>query len=108
MIIQPFVENAIWHGLLPKESNGHLSISLSSQGDSLEIIIADNGIGRAKADSYKSTSSPTRKSMGMKLTEERLKLAAENLEKAGSQKIIDLFDEQGNPSGTKVVLTIPI
>jgi LytS/YehU family sensor histidine kinase len=108
LIIQPYVENAIWHGLLHKDSGGHLSVHVSRDNGSLVCEIADNGIGREKAMEYKSKNAPTRKSVGMKLTEERLQIASDDFSVAGSQKIIDLFDENGEASGTKVILTLPI
>ncbi|MBK8955941.1 MAG: histidine kinase [Saprospiraceae bacterium] len=108
LIIQPYVENAIWHGLLPKESNGHLTIQVKMTDAHLVVVIDDNGIGRKKAGEFKSINSPTRKSLGMKLTEERLKMAKDHFNSGGSQEIIDKYDAMGNPCGTKVILTIPI
>lgn len=107
LIIQPYVENAIWHGLLHKEAGGHLAVKISTLDEMLICEITDNGIGREKAKAFKSQNAPTRKSVGMKLTEERLSIAGEGFAQAGSQKVIDLYDDQGQPCGTKVVLTIP-
>lgn len=108
LIIQPYVENAIWHGLLQKDSGGNLFIRITQENDNLICEITDNGIGRKKAMEYKSQNAPTRKSIGIKLTEERLNMASEDLAKSGSQKIIDLYDENGEPAGTTVILNIPI
>ena len=109
LIIQPYVENAIWHGLLHKESSGHLSIRLHIADDSLlKCIIEDNGIGRKKAKELKSKTAVTRKSLGMELTENRLNLLNKHAELHASTDIIDLQDDNGNASGTKVILTIPI
>jgi ligand-binding sensor domain-containing protein len=108
LIIQPYVENAIWHGLLHKDAGGHLSVQVMCENGSLVCEITDNGIGREKAMEYKSKSAQTRKSVGMKLTEERLKIAGGDFSNAGSQKIIDLFDENGEACGTKVILTLPV
>ena len=47
LIMQPFIENAIWHGLVPKESGGRVLVSLAAKNGSIECIIDDNGIGRA-------------------------------------------------------------
>jgi len=75
LIIQPYVENAIWHGLLHKESGGQLNLSVTMINENmLECIIEDNGVGRAKAKELKSKSATTRKSLGMKLTEGRISL----------------------------------
>jgi ligand-binding sensor domain-containing protein len=108
LLIQPYVENAIWHGLLHKESGGMLTVKISQQGDTLVCEITDNGIGREKAMEYKSHSAPTRASVGMKLTEERLAYTQNTLNEAATQKITDLKNEQGEPCGTQVILNIPI
>lgn len=108
LIIQPYVENAIWHGLLQKDSGGNLKIHVSLENEILTCEITDNGIGRQKAMEYKSKNAPTRKSIGMKLTEERLNMASDEFSNSGTQKIIDLYDENGLPAGTKVIITIPV
>ncbi len=108
LILQPYIENAIWHGLLPKETGGHLSVSIRQNDDYLICEIMDNGIGRKKAMEYNSINSPTRKSIGMKLTEERLKYSTDHITASGSQEIIDLYDEMHQAIGTKVILTIPV
>ncbi len=109
LLIQPYVENAIWHGLLHKEDGeGKLTISVSLADNLLICEVTDNGIGRKKAMEYKSSNAPTRKSVGMKLTEERLKLREIDAEENGSQEVIDLTNEAGEASGTKVIIKIPI
>lgn len=109
LIIQPYVENAIWHGLLHKESNGHLKISVSMLEDSmLQCVIEDNGIGRAKAKELKSKTATSRKSLGMELTENRLSLLNKHAELNASVEIIDMENEMKEPTGTKVVLKIPV
>ncbi len=108
LIIQPYVENAIWHGLLPKESPGKITIDVDYQDPYLIIEIVDNGIGREKAMEFKSLSNTTRKSLGIKLTEDRLKMASENISITGSQKIIDLYDKNGLSCGTKVIINLPV
>lgn len=108
LLIQPYVENAIWHGLLHKTDPGELIINLHQQEEQLICEIIDNGIGREQSKQFTSATAKTRKSVGIKLTEERLKLYAEDISSIGQQKIIDLYDREGNASGTKVILTIPI
>lgn len=104
LIIQPFVENAIWHGLMHKDSGGHLSVHITRDSKNLTCEITDNGIGREKAMEYKSQTAPTRKSVGMKLTEERLHLAGTG----GTYRIEDLYDDNGKASGTHIVITLPV
>ncbi len=109
LIIQPYVENAIWHGLLHKETAGHLQISLHRrQRNLLECIIEDNGIGRDKAKELKSKSASSKKSLGMKLTEDRLSLLGRQAQMEAVIAIQDIKTATGEAGGTRVVLKIPI
>ncbi|MBO9203032.1 MULTISPECIES: tetratricopeptide repeat-containing sensor histidine kinase [Niastella] len=106
LLLQPFAENAIWHGLMHKEGNGHLEIELGMEEEILTCIIADNGIGRHKAGVIKSKSAEKQKSMGLQITTERLALLSREKEAKTFFKIEDLSDEQGNPTGTRVILKV--
>lgn len=108
MMIQPYVENAIWHGLMHKESKGYLMVSIHKDRGSLKCIIEDNGIGREKARDLKTKSATTRKSMGMKITSDRLSLINDKYQKETAVKVEDLKDPLGYAKGTRVTLTIPI
>ena len=109
LIIQPYVENAIWHGLLHKESGGKLSIFVKKTSDNmLQCIIEDNGIGRTKANELKSKSATANKSLGMKLTEERITMLNQYASLNASINIIDLENDNSEAVGTRVILTIPI
>lgn len=109
LIIQPYVENAIWHGLLHKQTVGHLKIHISLPDSSmLQCVIEDNGIGRAKAKELKSKSAITKKSLGMKLTENRLSLLNKHAELNASVEIIDLVEDNKAPMGTRVILKMPV
>jgi ligand-binding sensor domain-containing protein/putative methionine-R-sulfoxide reductase with GAF domain len=109
LIIQPYVENAIWHGLLHKETEGRLLIhvSLPSEG-MLQCEIEDNGIGRDKAKEMKSKSAISRKSLGMKLTEDRLSLLNKHAALNASIDIIDIKNGHGEATGTRVIIKIPV
>ena len=108
LILQPFVENAIWHGLAHKKERGKINISIHKNSTGLICIIEDNGIGRSKASVLKQEQLIKHQSMGMKVTEDRLKLLNQlNMERP-SVTIIDLFDEKHQPSGTRVEITIPV
>ena len=72
LIIQPYAENAIWHGLMHKKEKGHLEIELFLKEKSLFCKITDDGIGRKKAAELKSKSALTHKSMGMRITADRI------------------------------------
>lgn len=105
MLIQPYVENAVWHGLLPlKDREGHLEISISEVGDELRIAIEDNGIGREAAAAGKKDAA--RRSYGMLITSERLKLLGKSDFNMEAVIITDLKDEKGNAAGTRVEITI--
>lgn len=109
LLIQPYVENAIWHGLMHKEQGGTVWIRLEQpQEDLLQVIITDDGVGRAKAAELKSKSATHRKSYGMKMTGERLALINQLYHIETKVRIDDLVDTTGQPSGTQVVLQIPI
>jgi len=108
MLLQPFVENAIWHGLMQKETEGTITIEIKMEGEeTLKISITDDGIGREKAAELKSKSA-THKSHGLKVTSQRIEMK-NNLNSTGAQvHIFDLKDESGNAIGTKVELVIPV
>ncbi len=106
LLLQPFVENAIWHGLMNKEENGRLEISFCMEVQTLSCIIADNGVGREAAALLKSKSAVKEKSMGLKITKERLSLFNKEMEDGASFEFIDLLDAEGKPAGTKVILKI--
>jgi len=109
LIIQPYVENAIWHGLLHKLTEGHLEIHISMpKPNMLECVVEDNGVGRAKAKELKSKSASSSKSLGMKLTESRLALLNKHSNWDASVTILDLVDPEGLPAGTRVTLRILI
>ena len=74
----------------------------------IKVVIEDNGVGRERAKELRSKSAVTRKSLGMKLTENRLSLLNKYAELTASVDIIDLKDEGESAEGTKVVLKIPI
>jgi putative methionine-R-sulfoxide reductase with GAF domain/streptogramin lyase len=109
LIIQPYVENAIWHGLLQKEEQGHLQVNISMKNEGmLECVIEDNGIGRERSKELKSKSATSRKSLGMKLTEDRLAILNKHTELNASVEIHDLKSDSGVALGTRVTILIPV
>lgn len=110
MLIQPYVENAIWHGLMHKHdgSPGQVSIRISRRGNNLVCVVEDNGIGRAKAASLKAQrpGNPKR-SMGMQITADRIEMINKLYNTKTSVQVIDLRDENGGGTGTRVELVIP-
>jgi hypothetical protein len=108
MIIQPFVENAIWHGLLHQEKAGLLTISLQEKSGCLEISIDDNGVGRDAAQLFKSKSLLIDKSHGMEVTMNRIKNYNTGFSIGKAVEIIDKKDDEGNPAGTTMLLKIAL
>ncbi len=102
MLVQPFVENAIWHGLLQKNGQRNLWLRFSSNEEMLLIEIEDNGVGRA------ATQKEGHHSMGTSIVDERMKLIEELQRSATTMEIIDKKDEHGNATGTLVKLKIPM
>jgi tetratricopeptide (TPR) repeat protein len=108
MLMQPFVENAIWHGLMHKEDAGSIVIDIKKAGtEFIKISITDDGIGREKAMELKSKSG-TPKSFGMELTAQRIEIM-NKLNSTGARiNVIDLKNSEGHATGTKVELIIPV
>ena len=107
MLLQPFLENAIWHGLMQKEGEGTITIEIKKEDkEFLNISITDDGIGREKSAELKSKSA-THKSHGLKVTSQRIEMM-NKLNSTGAQvRIFDLKDQKGDATGTKVELIIP-
>lgn len=107
LLIQPYVENAIIHGLANSENEDlYLTVTASLENDRIKFIIQDNGIGRIQSSEYNRLNKPYHKSIGLKITEDRINLYKCGYETDGSIKITDLYDEYNNPTGTKVEITI--
>jgi sensor histidine kinase YesM len=106
LLLQPFCENAIWHGLMHKDGHGHLNINILKEKEFLNCIIIDDGVGKAKAEALNSLSVKKEKSMGLKITAERLSLFNGEREMDHFYEIDDLLNENGNIIGTKVSVKI--
>ncbi len=108
MIIQPYIENAIWHGLLHKSSKGLLKLEFKLVGtNTVLVIIEDNGIGRKKATELNSKNLLKNKSYGMKITADRISMINDLHQSNTSIQIEDLYDVNGDASGTRILITIP-
>ncbi|PWT76266.1 MAG: hypothetical protein C5B59_06920 [Bacteroidetes bacterium] len=108
LIIQPYVENAIWHGLMHKEEKGLLDIEVSGEGDQLYIKVTDNGIGRKKAAELSSKSATGHKSMGLRITANRLAMMQHENAAESMVKINDLVEPDGTAGGTEVIIKLPL
>jgi hypothetical protein len=112
LIIQPIVENAIWHGISPLEGKGVIDILIKVNNDGknnmLECIVKDNGIGRGQSKKTKRQDIPEHESKGVSITKERLEILNSMYGNKNSIEIIDLFSENNEPCGTEVHIFIPI
>jgi ligand-binding sensor domain-containing protein len=108
MILQPFVENAIVHGIMPKPEGGKLVIDIAQDGPSLRCRIEDDGIGRAAAAKRKSSAAKHHQSQGIAITLERLALYDQKNGLCSSCQTNDLFGADGQPAGTQVIIHIGI
>lgn len=108
LLLQPFIENAIWHGLMHKEEKGRVDIELSCEDEYLRIKITDDGIGRKRAAELKSKSATRHHSMGLKITTDRILMVQKYYGKEPPVKINDLVHADGSPAGTEVIIKIPI
>ncbi|MDP2387570.1 MAG: histidine kinase [Bacteroidota bacterium] len=107
MMIQPFVENAIWHGLLSKQGERILKLSFNLVSNNcIECIIDDNGIGINKSKE-RPKSELKDKSLALEFIKERLQLFSTTMGKNFTVKIEDKSDGNGNETGTKVTITLP-
>lgn len=114
MLIQPYIENSIWHGLMHKDTPGIIRIEFKIQEDYMLCIIEDNGIGRTKSASIKSHRIDTKnsKSKGMEITRTRIDILNKmRVDKAGKEttvEIVDLYNNQQESIGTKVEIMFPL
>ncbi len=108
MLIQPYIENAIWHGLLHKSSRGELMVQVRRGAEqAINVMIEDNGIGRVKASELRSKQVLKKKSYGMQLTEDRIAVINKLQEINAKATIEDLYHSDGEASGTRVTIVIP-
>jgi ligand-binding sensor domain-containing protein len=108
MLVQPFLENSIWHGLLPKNAHGTLDVNITLKDGHLEFIISDSGIGISNSLSRK-TGTDTHISKGMQITQSRIELIKKttgmNIELQGPYQ---LHADETHPEGTRVKIILPI
>ena len=109
LILQPFLENAIWHGLSSKKTNKNIRVFIHYLNTNyIQIIIEDNGIGRKASTKIKSEKIINRKSVGINLSNERLGKFVTNYKNNYAIIYTDLEDDNKVSLGTKVILNIPL
>jgi tetratricopeptide (TPR) repeat protein len=105
MLIQPYIENSVWHGLRYRDDKGFLKVSISNGiGNVLKVTVEDNGIGRKRSQELKTANQKDKVSTGLKNTENRLKIINELYSTKMKVEMEDLYKETG--SGTKVSIYI--
>ena len=108
LILQPFLENALWHGLSPKKGEKAIIIKVKKKKKGfIEISITDNGVGRGVAEKLKKSRVLKRKSVGIDITKERLANFSRDYQHSFKLEIVDLFDKKNNAAGTKVIMQLP-
>ncbi len=105
LFLQPFIENAIWHGLVPKKSGGQVTVGVKESKDAVECIIDDDGVGRELSRQYKAQYEAIHQSKGIGLTQSRLELDKLLNEREATIHIIDKKNAEGMADGTRVIIT---
>lgn len=108
LLIQPFVENSLWHGIQNKDGKGSIHVSFNLLEKSIFCAIEDNGIGREQAERIRNSRLIDHISLGSSITQNRMKLLKSLYGSKLGIRYIDLKDEDNRPSGTRVELTLPI
>jgi tetratricopeptide (TPR) repeat protein len=108
MLIQPYVENSICHGLIPMETRGKVKIEIKLVNDYLTCTIEDNGIGRDAARDRRTERECNHNSLGTKIVTSRLDLVNSLYGSCLKTTYTDLKDTEGKPAGTKVEMQIPV
>ena len=109
LLVQPFLENAINHGIGPSERRDlKICLQVRLLSNMIHYAIEDNGIGRQQSKVYNELNKPFHKSVGMKLTQDRINIFNQETGSSSSVKITDLFDEDHKPAGTKIEFALKL
>ena len=108
MLAQPFIENAIEHGIKHKKEKGLISIRFEQKNGGMELIIEDDGIGRKKAHELRMLYDKDHKSLATAITQERIAVLNRKLKRKITLEVLDLKDEQGEARGTRVAFEVPV
>ncbi len=96
LILQPFIENSIWHGMAGKDGQGHILIKITRENSLLNCVVSDDGVGRSAAGDK-----PAKKSFGIKITRERIALINKQKKTNASVDLVDM------DKGTRVEIKLP-
>jgi tetratricopeptide (TPR) repeat protein len=107
MLVQPFIENSIEHGIRLKETTGHIQVRFYLQGDQINIEVKDDGIGFKKSTELKKDRKKDHQSLAMTITQERLLMHYKKYKRKIQLTISDLMDDNNQVTGAQVVFGIP-
>ncbi len=107
MLIQPFIENAIEHGIQQKQTTGHIKVRFMQKDDKIICEIEDDGVGREKAWETKYKTRTTHTSLATAIITDRIQAINKKMKQKIRLDIIDLKSGNNEPLGTKVVLDMP-
>jgi hypothetical protein len=105
MLIQPYLENAILHGILHKEEKGTITLSFHQQNNTLLCVIEDDGVGREASQKLRKNSGMRHSPKGMLITDERLQILNRLYSENVYVEIVDLYDQYGRANGTRVIVS---
>jgi LytS/YehU family sensor histidine kinase len=110
LLLQPYVENAVWHGLRHKEGEKKITITITENKQQLIIVIEDNGIGREKSNQIKmqKIAAEQFESKGTELAKQRIALLNQQYNNMAKTETLDKKDADGNVIGTQVIISLPI
>lgn len=108
LLLQPFVENAIIHGIVPKKERGSINVNFSIYNEKLVCTVTDDGIGFSRSKEMKENSVTVHKSMALEITRKRLEVIQAFTSKTSQVDISELTDTDGHVAGTRIVLNLPI
>ena len=108
LLLQPFVENAIIHGIVPKKEHGNIYVDFTINSDKLICTVTDDGIGINRSRKLKENSVTVHKSMALEITKKRLEVIQAFTSKTSQVEINETTDTNGMPNGTKIILNLPI
>lgn len=107
-LIQPFIENAIWHGIMGLKETGRIDIEFQRNQNQITCIVEDNGIGRKRSMELKTAVPVTKQSYGIALVESRLELLNNLYDIDMKIRFVDLYNDDDQPSGTRVIINLPM
>ncbi|HEY0743827.1 MAG TPA: histidine kinase [Chryseosolibacter sp.] len=105
MLIQPYIENAVWHGLRYKDTKGHLQLIMRKVSDGLQVEIVDDGIGRKRSAQLKTENQKKQNSTGLKNIEQRLSIINKVYKSGYTVSIEDV--DRPSETGTRVIINVP-